>query len=689
MNDPFVSSSTTTTTGLFSSTPGRPTAAKGAIAAKARPNIAPTATFPPPTEAAQPAQANRPRKKPRSAVTATPTSSLTSAPMRPGASKPRQPQLEINPRPATAAGFHPTQQESPTRGSPARIPVAYPPTPGTRPIGVSRPRQKSDPLQNASPAKMGVRITNDPTHTPDRPFGRISIPKKRTNSSGEENGERKNDENAVPKKVVMDRGSPRVDYVADSLEISGWPHHEVKEVSSKEYKDQKMLEVEAQTASEAEPESKPELPGQMPADADDELHDIQTIYPNAAVDASQLQVEGEGSRHEPALSPEISPVRAIPPVALPVAPEALDSDHNGEEKAKNDTVEEAISARASANSGVRRTSAILPLLPSWPKADNTPGLQPGDTPPLQLEKELTDTQHATASDSGKPSGDETPDVQVSRALRPFSDRPRESEATPTKRDITLRSQDPVQAREMLAKGISRIQTRDMDMNGYRKLQGLIEFHHTIFTDAKQFDTMLEALLAELVTQKPPSDKVLPFGSVWDFKTQVLYTVKSMFINSKTYFSCHYPGTVIQLLEAQKPHEIARYLVKVIDQLIDDIVDVSEPPAIVDALMQYLPNVKDDPQHKILRKGFETIGHALVVMNEQKRKLPEDTLEHIGELATDSLQLQSMGVRRRIIAMCVELRVMVHDEDRYWKILGGADKGVHGLLFYYKSKHRVD
>lgn len=534
---------------------------------------------------------------------------------------------------------------------------------------------------------MGVRLANDPTLTPDRPFGSISIPKKRTNSNGEENGERKNDENTAPKKVVMDHGSPRVDSVADSLELSGWPHHEVKEVSPNDYEDQNMLEVEAHTASEAEPESKPELPGQMPADAGEGLHEIQTIHPNAAVDVSQLQVEGEGSKHESILSPEVSPTATVSPVALPVAPEALNSDHNGGEKSNDETAEEAISARASANSGARRTSAILPLLPSWPKADNTPGSQSGDTSPLRLKKEITDTQDA--SDSGKPSGDETPDVQVSRALRPFSDRPRESEATPTKRDITLRSQDPVQAREMLAKGITRIQTRDMDMNGYRKLQGLIEFHHAIFTDSNQFDSMLEALLAELVTQKPPSEKVLPFGSVWDFKTQVLYTVKSMFINSKTYFSCHYPGTVIQLLEAQKPYEIARYLVKVIDQLIDDIVDVSEPSAIIDALMEYLPSVKDDPQHKILRKGFETIGHALVVMNEQKMKLPEDTLEHIGELATDSLQLQSMGVKRRIIAMCVELRVMVSDDDRYWKILGGADKGVHGLLFYYRSKNRVD
>lgn len=542
---------------------------------------------------------------------------------------------------------------------------------------------------------MGVTLTNDPTLTPDRPFGSISIPKKRTNSSGEENGERKNDENTAPKKIVLDHGSPRVDSVADSLELSGWPHHEVREVSPNNYEDQKVLEVEttesvaveARTASEAEPESKPELPGQMPADADEELHDIQTIHPNATVDANQLQVEDEGSRHEPVLSPGVSPTGAISPVALPVAPETLHSHHNRGEKSIDETAEEPISDRASANSGARRTSAILPLLPSWPKADNTPGSQSGDTSPLRLEKEMTGTQDV--SDLGRPSGDETPDVQVSRTLRPFSDRPRESEATPTKRDITLRSQNPVQAREMLAKGISRIQTRDMDMNGYRKLQGLIEFHHTIFTDAKQFDSMLEALLTELVTQKPPSDKVLPFGSVWDFKTQVLYTVKSMFIHSKTYFSCHYPGTVIQLLEAQKPYEIARYLVKVIDQLIDDIVEVSEPSAIVDALMEYLPNVKDDPQHKILRKGFETIGHALVVMNEQKRKLPDGTLEHIGQLATDSLKLQSMGVKRRIIAMCVELRVMVQDDDKYWKILGGADRGVHGLLFYYKSKHRVD
>ncbi|KAL4781405.1 clasp N terminal-domain-containing protein [Aspergillus varians] len=718
MNDPFVTSSTSTT-GLFSSTPGRPTA-KGAITTKGKASLAAPKNLPP-TMAAQPAQpvqpdttrTNPPRKKLRSAATGPSTSSLSSAPMRPGASKPRAVPLD-SARPATATGFHPKHTESPLQGSPTRIPVAQQSTPLTKPLGLTRPRQKSDPLQNASPTKIGhksmdhqtdtpdrpfgtinipKRRTNNndsdmkseplqnasltmighgnmdhQTSTPDRPFGTINIPKKRTNSSDGEVGEMKSDENIAPKKGLTGTARPRVVSITEALKLDKWPGVDLKEILTGEYQNWKVSPGAVEAKGVAEPEPESELP--EPSNADEaELYDTRTSYPDLDVVANQLQVEDDTVK-----IPEVSPATTIRPVSSTVG-------SNIDRIEEKDTDVEAIARRVSISAGTRRVS--IPL-PEWPKSDHKPDLQPGGTPPLRPDDEMLDVQ-----DDGLQSEARTPDFRISRALRPFCDRPDSSEATPIKRDISLRSQDPVRAREMIVKGIERIKTRDMDMTGYRKLQGLIEFHDAIFTDEEQFGCMLTALLDELVTQAPPSDRVMPFGSVWDFKTQVLYTVKYMFLNARKYFSRHYPGTVLQLLEAQKPYEIARHLVKIIDQLIDAIVEVSEPSVIVHSLLGYLPNVKDDPGHKILRKGFEIMGHALVLLNENKTRLPEETLGRIGELATDSLKLQSMGVRRRIIAMCVELRVMVADEDQYWKILGSTERGVHGLLFYYKSKQRAD
>ncbi|KAL4873776.1 clasp N terminal-domain-containing protein [Aspergillus spectabilis] len=176
-NDPFVVSSTPTKAG-----PTRPTL-KGTRPAGMKVGQAVAKCKPPPPKADQTAlpdatsinrQPKQPISRPAAAATQN-TSSLSSAPMRPGAAKPRPPPLEIS-RPATATGFRPTQVESPIHNTPTRIPVA---TPSTRPPGSIRPRQKSDPSQDASPTKMRARMI-DHRASLEPPFGTLTLPKKRS-----------------------------------------------------------------------------------------------------------------------------------------------------------------------------------------------------------------------------------------------------------------------------------------------------------------------------------------------------------------------------------------------------------------------------------------------------------------------------------------------------------------------------
>ncbi|KAL4915543.1 clasp N terminal-domain-containing protein [Aspergillus aurantiobrunneus] len=670
MNDPFVSSSTSSSTGLFGSTPGRPTA-RGAISTKGNASLAASKNLPS-TMAVQSAQLDttrttRPRKKLRSAAPGTPPSSLSSAPMRPGASKPRT----IKPtstRPATAAGFHPDRIESAPGGSPTRNPVAQPSTPSDI-INFSRPRQKSDPLQDVSPTKMAHRSIDDHIINPDQPFGPISIPTKRGNTSEGETSERKNAENTAPHKVLTNvpQVRPRVGSISEAIESATWPNVNVKEALDN---DEKVRDFSS-GPSLPKRLSSAELASKIPEYLDERRPSDGLNSPGLSKNDAEEIPSSEAVKVE-----KVSPANTM--TKTPVSPKpSIEFD-------KGETNEDESSRRNSTVDEPRRVSVTLP---KWPEVDHKPILQPDGMPPFQIDDEMSDMQDE--DDLGMRSDDGSPDskVRAARALRPPSDLP-PSQATPLRREVSLRSQDPVQAREMLAKGIERIRTRDMDMNGYRKLQGLIEFHDTLFTDKQQFDYMLMALLEELKRQTPPSEKALRFGSVWDFKTQVLYTVRYMFVHAKNYFSDYYPVAVVRLLEAQELYGIVRHLIKLIDQLIDDIVDVSEPSLIINALLVHLDQPDLDDGYRILRKGFETMGHALSIMNEKNTKLPDSTLDRIGELATEALRIQSMGVKRRVIALCVELRVMVADEERYWQILGGAERGVQGLLFYYKSKHRA-
>ncbi|KAL4809343.1 clasp N terminal-domain-containing protein [Aspergillus unguis] len=610
MKDPFVSSSNTVSSGLFRNTPGRP-AARGTTttASTARGTTVPTR----PTRihntatntatntssnsainsAAQPAhsvhaettETNRPRKKLRPAVTGTgtgtPTSSLASAPMRPNATRPRVPQLNPTARPATAAGLHRRQpMESPNRGSPTRIPAASSRvTPKTSSQGITRPRQKSDPLQDASPTKLtqrNIEHVQPDELTPDRPFGTLNIPKKRRSNNY--------DEERAFARAGTDEASTSV---ADRIASQSWPVQEPEPASQ---------QIPAETAAQG--------------------------------------IEKDEENEE-----NVKP---------------KEEEHHGEESVEaND-------------------DAVLQLL----RNKN-----------LETKNEEQD---------GDVSDDENDDLILERLRsndsasrgRAATDAPTPAWVHPPKMNISVRSQDLVQARRMLASAIEKIQKRDMELGGYRKLQGLIEFHKEELTDDKaQFAALLTALLDELENGKPHG-QMKKNVTEWDHKTQVLYTVKYMFTYMREQFWAHNSETVVKLLKVQKP-EAHRHFSNTIEQTIDEIVEVCEgEPMIIAILDAFGDQAQMDGQFQALQKGLDVIAHSMTYINGAKRTLSDQVLKRIGKLAGDSLQTGSTPLKRRVMAVYIEMRAMVVDEEKYWAFLGAPAPGMKALLTYYETKRHV-
>ncbi|RDW76719.1 uncharacterized protein DSM5745_06711 [Aspergillus mulundensis] len=258
-----------------------------------------------------------------------------------------------------------------------------------------------------------------------------------------------------------------------------------------------------------------------------------------------------------------------------------------------------------------------------------------------------------------------------------------------KRNVTLWSQNATNAHEILLKGIERIQARTMATDGFRKLQGLIQYHPKLFDDEEQFAVLLIGLLDELAAQAPPSKTVLSFGTVADHKTQVLYTVKCMFENFRQFFAPYYPRTVTALLDAERSADTGGHLVKAIENFIDDVVEASKAQyGIIDGVVTHLlPIVRSEAgatEHRMLRKSLDVITQGLASMNEQLKELPSDQMERLGEFVRSVMTLPAVAVKRRIFALCITLREMV-DDERFWEIVGSKNKGVDGLLFYYQTK----
>ncbi|KAL3467583.1 clasp N terminal-domain-containing protein [Aspergillus heterothallicus] len=650
--DPFASNAASSQTGLSNSTSaisGRPAPKAVFAEGKKASLVAPTKSFissPRAQHIALPdAMSIDHRKQPptttnsRAVPRGTNTSSLTSAPMRPGgASKQRVAQLEIT-RPATATDFHSNPPESPTR-----IPVAYP-SPLTRPLGATRPRQKSDPLQDASPTKIRPPRFNFDADTADQPFGVLHIPKARANSN-----EQKENEEITPRPRVL------------SIEV---PARLLSDEMKMKYDGEDPAEGSVEFGANPSNEEKVEEVKPGPRRASIEvvappIGDVQDFHDQQFVPKRKISLEfGPGMR---ALSKdEENLVSRIPAVTVEAHP-------------------------VSSNR----------MLPEMPEMDHmASGVQELREAHSDEEEEgvLPDLRVGGRSVSGV---DDTQMAELERILsivlptrRKVSNRLVKAEAL-KRRNISPRSQDIVQARQMLVKGIDRIRAREMDITGYRKLQELIEFHDVLFVDEEQFDFMLLALIDELQSPIPKEDAKREFGTKWDLKLQVIVTLRHMFDHANKYFSAYYPLTVVALLRALRDFEIAPTVVEGLEHLLYDIVADCDPSTTMDAIVDVLEteDKSKDVEFKSLRKGLEVLVNILFRVNAARTlsnrpgwsELPDTTLEHIGTLAGRALNFDE--ARRETVTLCGQLDKYLGDRERLWVLLKSPSMAARSLITYY-------
>ncbi|KAL2853330.1 clasp N terminal-domain-containing protein [Aspergillus pseudoustus] len=635
--DPFASNFASSKTGLSNSTSaisGRsaPKAAEGKRATL----VAPTKSLTSSPRAQHTAlpdamSVDRHRKPPatttsRAVPRGTNTSSLTSAPMRPGGAPKQRPAPIDIARPATATDFHSNPPESPSRVSVAN------PSPLTRQLGATRPRQKSDPLQDASPTKIRAPKFDVDADSADQPFGTLHIPKARATSN-----EQKQDEEIAPKPRVL------------SIEV---PTRSLSDEKNMKY------DVEEPVKDSIEFAAHP---------INDERKEVQPGPRRVSVEVVVPPIDVEQDFHDD--SEQFVPRRKI---SLEFGPgmRALEKD------------EENILPRIpSVNVDARRVSSTHKASGVFEAAKVN---NDEDLPELRVDNRSVSR------------ADEMPMPDLDRILstlipsrRKVSNRLVKAEIS-KRRNISPRSQDIVQARQMLVKGVERIRAREMDITGYRKLQQLIEFHDLLFVDEEQFDFMLLALIDELQAPIPSKDAKAEFNTTWDLKLQVIITLRHMFDHANKYFIVHYPFTVVALLRAIRDLEKAPTVVEGLETLLHSIVAVCEPADTMNAVVDVLEteDQSKDVEFISLRKGLEVLVHLLVRVNVASTleeppawsKLENGTLEHVGTLAGRALGIEQ--VRRETVTVCIQLRNYVRDDTRLWTLLRSPSQAARGLITYY-------
>ena len=252
------------------------------------------------------------------------------------------------------------------------------------------------------------------------------------------------------------------------------------------------------------------------------------------------------------------------------------------------------------------------------------------------------------------------------------------------RSISPRSRDPVKAREMLEKGIQRIRTKTMDILGYRKLQGLIRCHDSIFDSETKYDEMLMALLQEL--ESPPDEKRGPLGRPLDVKTQVLVTIRIMFMHNRNYFAAYCPQAMTALISARKRYPSSCHIVSGLDETAEDIMAVCEAETLIVTILGLLgTETKDEEGSRAVTMGTSIVSRLVRGMNAKEMALDDELVERIGGFCGCHLTAGQPDVRRQVTELCVALHWAVTDETRFWQVLGSPQENSRNLLTYYIHK----
>lgn len=261
---------------------------------------------------------------------------------------------------------------------------------------------------------------------------------------------------------------------------------------------------------------------------------------------------------------------------------------------------------------------------------------------------------------------------------------RKIEIAEKRRSISPRSKDPVKARDMIDKGIKRIKANAMDVHGYRKLQGLIKYHDSIFTDEEKYDEMLMALLEDV--EGPPDGKPRPMGRPLDLKTQVLVTIRLMFAHKNPYVPAYYPRLTVAMLNARKHYDINCHIVSGLERTVDDIVMACKPREVMEAVLDLIETEERDDE------GYRAIGMGIYVMNGLFRRLnksgvrmTQPVLERVGKFAQEGLKDPRPDIRRATTELCVELHRMLRDDQEFWRLVDSPQGDYRNLLTYYIAK----
>lgn len=246
------------------------------------------------------------------------------------------------------------------------------------------------------------------------------------------------------------------------------------------------------------------------------------------------------------------------------------------------------------------------------------------------------------------------------------------------RSPSPRSKDPANAREMLPKALNRIGSKTMDISGYRKLQGLFQYHgEELISQEKDYYAVLGALLHEL--------EAVPMNRKdHDVKTQILATIRSMLIRTSEMFHQYDIPAMASLIRARQHYESNSHFVTCLEEVAEQLVTLIPTPTSIKGVLQGLDlgdDVNSEGAYRSIILGLSTMHQALA---QESDDISDEVLASIGDVVSQQLNHSRPGVRKQATELCTLLNLKF-GLDRVQKLTQPAGEGSLNLLTYFMAR----
>ena len=246
------------------------------------------------------------------------------------------------------------------------------------------------------------------------------------------------------------------------------------------------------------------------------------------------------------------------------------------------------------------------------------------------------------------------------------------------RSPSPRSKDPANAQEMLGKALSRIGSKTIDISGYRKLQGLFQYHgEEIVTRNQDYYAMLDALLGELESA-PTSRKD------HDVKTQILATIRSMLLRTSELFHRYDVRAMAAIIRARRHYESSSHFVTCLEEVAEQLASLVSTTTVIDGVLRGLDLGEDSHSEGASRSIIMGLSIILQSLSQGPAEISDDTLVTVGTVVSQQLGHPRPGVRKQATELCTLLNLKF-GLDRVQKATPPAGEGSLNLLTYFMAR----